>query len=49
MWRLKGTRHVARSPNGALLLVMFEAPNVYLSGELDGLTMEQFMAQQAAE
>ena len=49
VWRLEGNRHVARSPNGALLLVMFETPNVYLSGELDGLTMEQFMAQQAAE
>ncbi|MCZ6453649.1 MAG: cupin domain-containing protein [Alphaproteobacteria bacterium] len=49
VWRLKGNRHIARSPDGALMLVMFERPNVFLSGELEGLTMEQFMAQQAAE
>lgn len=49
VWRLKGNRHVARSPKGCLMLVCFEAPNVYLSGEMEGMTMEAFMAEKAAE
>ena len=49
VWRLKGNRHVARSPNGGLMLVMFESPNIYLSADMEGLTMEQVMAKRAAE
>lgn len=49
VWRLKGNRHVARSPKGCLMLVFFESPNVYLSGDMEGMTMEAFMAKQAAE
>jgi anti-sigma factor ChrR (cupin superfamily) len=43
VWRPAGNRHVARSPNGALMLVMFESPNTYLAGELKGMTMEELM------
>jgi anti-sigma factor ChrR (cupin superfamily) len=43
VWRPAGNRHVARSPKGALMLVMFESPNTYLAGELKGMTMEELM------
>jgi anti-sigma factor ChrR (cupin superfamily) len=43
VWRPKGNRHVARSPRGALMLVMFESPNSYLAGALAGKTMEEVM------
>ncbi len=43
VWRPKGNRHVATSPNGALMLVMFESPNAYLAGALAGKTMEEVM------
>jgi anti-sigma factor ChrR (cupin superfamily) len=43
VWRPAGNRHVARSPGGALMLVMFESPNTYLAGELKGMTMEELM------
>jgi anti-sigma factor ChrR (cupin superfamily) len=49
VWRPKGNRHVARSPNGALMLVMFEAPNIYFDGLVKGKTVEQYMAEKAAE
>ena len=48
VWRLDGNRHTARSPKGCLMLVCFESPNVYLSGEMKGMTMEEFIAKQAA-
>jgi anti-sigma factor ChrR (cupin superfamily) len=48
VWRLAGNRHVARSKNGCLMLVFFESPNIYLSGDLEGMTMEAYMAQNAA-
>jgi anti-sigma factor ChrR (cupin superfamily) len=36
VWRPKGNRHIARSPNGALVLSFFLKPNKFLSGELAG-------------
>jgi anti-sigma factor ChrR (cupin superfamily) len=30
VWRPKGNRHTARSPNGALVLSMFLRPNIFL-------------------
>jgi anti-sigma factor ChrR (cupin superfamily) len=36
VWRPKGNRHVARSPNGALVLGMFLKPNKFLAGPLAG-------------
>jgi anti-sigma factor ChrR (cupin superfamily) len=36
VWRPKGNRHTARSPNGALVLSMFLKPNIFLSGENEG-------------
>ena len=43
VWRPRGNRHVAKSPNGAVMLVMFESPNTYLAGALKGMTMEEIM------
>jgi anti-sigma factor ChrR (cupin superfamily) len=39
VWRPKGNRHTARSPHGALVLSMFLRPNIFLSGEKDGLQL----------
>jgi anti-sigma factor ChrR (cupin superfamily) len=36
VWRPKGNRHTARSPNGALVLSMFLRPNIFLTGEAEG-------------
>lgn len=36
VWRPQGNRHIARSPNGALVLSMFLKPNRFLVGELAG-------------
>lgn len=36
VWRPKGNRHVARSPDGALVLSFFLKPNKFLLGELAG-------------
>ncbi len=36
VWRPKGNRHTARSPNGALVLSMFLKPNRFLAGEAAG-------------
>lgn len=36
VWRPKGNRHIARSPNGALVLSFFLKPNKFLAGELAG-------------
>lgn len=36
VWRPKGNRHTARSPNGALVLSVFLKPNIFLSGENEG-------------
>ena len=40
VWRPKGNRHVARAPNGALVLSMFLRPNKFLDGELAGLELK---------
>ena len=36
VWRPKGNRHIAKSPNGALVLSIFLKPNVFLSGASQG-------------
>ena len=36
VWRPKGSRHVARSPKGALMLSMFLSPNLFLGGDIAG-------------
>jgi anti-sigma factor ChrR (cupin superfamily) len=35
VWRPKGNRHLARSPNGALVLSFFLKPNHFLDGDRD--------------
>ncbi|WP_341917433.1 cupin domain-containing protein [Polaromonas sp. YR568] len=40
VWRPKGNRHIARSPNGALVLSMFLKPNKFLDGELAGAELK---------
>lgn len=36
VWRPKGNRHLARSPNGALVISFFLKPNKFLVGEFTG-------------
>ena len=36
VWRPKGNRHIAKSPNGALVLSIFLKPNIFLTGEEEG-------------
>lgn len=36
VWRPPGNRHVAKAPNGALVLSMFLKPNIFLSGDIAG-------------
>lgn len=36
VWRPKGNRHIAKSPNGALVLSIFLKPNIFLSGASEG-------------
>ena len=36
VWRPKGNRHLARSPNGALVISFFLKPNKFLTGALKG-------------
>jgi anti-sigma factor ChrR (cupin superfamily) len=36
VWRPKGNRHTARSPNGALVLSVFLKPNKFLAGDAEG-------------
>lgn len=36
VWRPKGNRHIARSPEGALVLSFFLKPNKFLEGDLAG-------------
>src|SRR5205085_5159936 len=33
VWRPKGNRHIAKSPNGALVLSVFLKPNIFLTGD----------------
>jgi anti-sigma factor ChrR (cupin superfamily) len=36
VWRPKGNRHIAKSPNGALVLSIFLKPNIFLTGAAEG-------------
>ena len=36
VWRPKGNRHIAKSPNGALVLSVFLKPNIFLGGPAEG-------------
>ena len=36
VWRPKGNRHIARAPNGALVLSIFLKPNIFLTGDAKG-------------
>src|SRR5688572_13343480 len=36
VWRPKGNRHIAKSPNGALVLSIFLKPNICLTGTSEG-------------
>ncbi len=36
VWRPKGNRHTARSPQGALVLSVFLKPNKFLAGDAEG-------------
>ena len=36
VWRPKGNRHIAKSPNGALVLSIFLKPNIFLTGASEG-------------
>jgi anti-sigma factor ChrR (cupin superfamily) len=40
VWRPEGNRHVARAPRGALVLSFFLKPNIFLTEELNGVTLE---------
>jgi anti-sigma factor ChrR (cupin superfamily) len=39
VWRPKGNRHSARSSNGALVLSMFLKPNIFLTGDKEGVRL----------
>ncbi len=39
VWRPKGNRHVARSPNGALVLSVFLKPNIFLGEDKQGMQL----------
>ena len=39
VWRPKGNRHIAKSPNGALVLSIFLKPNIFLTGDKDGVQL----------
>jgi len=39
VWRPKGNRHIARSPNGALVLSIFLKPNIFLTGDKEGVQL----------
>jgi quercetin dioxygenase-like cupin family protein len=40
VWRPAGNRHVAKAPNGALVLGMFLKPNKFLSGDFAGQSLK---------
>lgn len=40
VWRPEGNRHVARAPQGALVLSFFLKPNMFLEGDLRGTSLE---------
>jgi anti-sigma factor ChrR (cupin superfamily) len=40
VWRPQGNRHLARSPNGALVISFFLKPNRFIGGDLAGQSLE---------
>lgn len=40
VWRPIGNRHRARAPEGALLIAIFQRPNIFLEGPLAGQPLE---------
>ena len=36
VWRPQGNKHVARAPQGALVIAFFLKPNKFLTGDLEG-------------
>lgn len=40
VWRPKRNRHIARSPQGALVISFFLRPNMFLTGDITGTTLE---------
>ncbi len=40
VWRPRGHSHVAKAPNGALVLAFFIKPNRFLEGELAGVELK---------
>jgi anti-sigma factor ChrR (cupin superfamily) len=36
VWRPRGNRHLARAPDGALVISFFLKPNKFIGGDLDG-------------
>ena len=40
VWRPKGHPHIARSPNGALVISFFLRPNMFLTGKIAGTSLE---------
>jgi anti-sigma factor ChrR (cupin superfamily) len=40
VWRPRGNRHLARSPNGALVLSFFLKPNKFLAGKAAGTELK---------
>ena len=40
VWRPRGHRHIARAPNGALVLSFFIKPNRFLEGDLAGVELK---------
>ena len=39
VWRPRGNRHIAKSPNGALVLSIFLKPNLFLTGDKEGVQL----------
>lgn len=40
VWRPRGNRHIARAPDGALVLAFFLKPNKFLEGDLAGVELK---------
>lgn len=40
VWRPRGHRHIAKSPNGALVLAFYIKPNRFLEGDLAGVELK---------
>lgn len=40
VWRPRGNRHLARAPDGALVISFFLKPNKFIGGDLDGTELK---------